>query len=125
MGIVRHTRLVAVVAIDEHHEVGGAERHLRPLMVAGGCANASLSITIDGQSCNIEHATAYALVWLSLTPHAQGERVAHKLVGIEASDAVAVGDGGEVDEIYKGVDLIEFLALQHPSDKLFAGRTVA
>ena len=105
--------------------MGGLERHLRTLVVAGGRADAALGIPIDGQACDVEHAAPDALVGLSLTPHSQGEGVAHELVGIEAADTVAVGDAGEVDEIDEGVDLIEFLALQHTTDELLTGRTVA
>ena len=105
--------------------MGGAEGHLRPFMVAGGCAHTSLGITIDGQSCDVEHTTSDAFIRFSLPTYTQGEGVAHELVGIEASDAVAIGDRGEVDEVYEGVDLVQFLALQHPPDELFAGWTVS
>ena len=52
-------------------------------------------------------------------------RLAHELIGIEASDAVAVCDGCKIDEVDEGVDLIEFLALQHAADELLAGWTIA
>ena len=96
-GIVSDTLFIAVVTVDEHHEMGGAEGHFRPFVVAGGCAHTSLGITIDGQSCDIEHTTSDAFIRFSLPTYTQGEGVAHELVGIEASDAVAIGDGGEVD----------------------------
>ena len=94
-------------------------------MVAGRCAHTTLGITIDRQSGYVEHASSYAFVGLSLTTHTQGKRIPHKLIGIEASDAVAIGDRGEVDQIDEGVYLIQLLALKHATDKLFAGRTIA
>ncbi len=115
---------VAVVAVDEDDEVGGLEGHLRALVVAGGGADASLGVAVDGQSGDVEHASADAFVGFALAADAEGERVADELVGIEAADAVAEGDGGEVDEVDEGINLIQLLALQHAADELLAGGTV-
>ena len=87
--------------------------------------DAALGIPIDGQACDVEHAASDPFIGFAFTSDAEGECGAHELVGIEAADTVAIGDAGEVDEIDERVDLIEFLALQHPSDELLTGRTVA
>ena len=123
-GVVEYALLVAVVAVDEYHEVGGGERHLGALVVAGGGADATEGIAVDGQAGDVEHAATDAFVGLALAADAERQGVAHELVGIEAADAVAEGDAGQVDEVDEGVDLVEFLALQHTADKLFAGGTV-
>ena len=94
-------------------------------MVACGRAHAPCRIAVDGQSLDIDHPAPDALVGLSCTSHTQRKRVALKLVGIEAPYAIAVGDGSQVDEVDECVDLVEFLALQHTTDELFGGRTVA
>ena len=94
-------------------------------MVAGRCADTPLCITIDGKTGNIDHATSNAFVGLSFTAYAKCQRVAGKLGGVEAANAVAESDGCQIDKVHERVYLVEFLALQHPSDECLAGRTVA
>ena len=105
--------------------MGGAECHLRTFVVTGGRANTAFCITVYGQACDVDGSSADALVRFFLTTNTQCERVAHELVCIKASDTVSESDGGEVHKVHEGVDLVEFLTLQHPADELFAGRTVA
>ena len=80
-GILHHTLLIAVVAIDEHYKMACAERYLRALMITGRCPYPTLRIAIDRQPCNIEHASSDAFIRLSLTSDAQCQRVAHELIG--------------------------------------------
>jgi transketolase C-terminal domain/subunit len=47
-GIVGYALFVAVVTVDEHHEVGGLQGHLSALIVASRGADTSLGIPIDG-----------------------------------------------------------------------------
>ena len=105
--------------------MSGLEGDFRALMVAGGRPHPTLCVAVDGQPLDVEHAAADALVRLAGTTDAEGERVAHELVGIKAADAVAVGDGGQVDEVNEGVNLVQLLALQHAAYELLAGRTIA
>ena len=91
--------LVSIVAVDENHKVRCAYRHLCALVVAGRCADASLGITIDGQTCYVEHTAPNTFIRFALAPYAEGERVAHKLVGIKATDTVTEGDAGKIDKI--------------------------
>ena len=116
LGILADALLVAVVAVDEYHEVGGAEGHLGTLVVAGRGPYPTLCVAVDRETGNVEHAAANALVGLTLAAHAEGQRVAHELVGIEAADAIAKGYRSEVHQVYQGVNLVEFLALLHASD---------
>ena len=125
MGILSDAVAVAVVAVDEDEQMARVDVNLGALVVAGGCANTALSIAVDGESVNVDHAATDAFVGLAFTPDAQRQRVAHKLVGIKAANAVAKGDGCQIDEVDKGVDLVELLALQHASDECLGGRTVA
>ena len=39
---------IAIVAIDEHNQMAGVERHLSPFIVACRSAHTSLRIAIDG-----------------------------------------------------------------------------
>ena len=86
-GIIDDTLFLAVVAVDEYHEVGGVDGHLRALVVAGGCTYAALCVAIDGQSCDVEHAAPDAFVGFAFAPDTQCQSVAHELIGIEAADA--------------------------------------
>ena len=124
-GILGDALPVAVIAVDEDYEVGGGELHLSALVVAGGCSDASLCITIYWQPVDVYHAAPYAFIGFSFASYAECQCVANKLVGIEAANAVAVCDGGEIDEVNEGVALIEFLALQHAAYEGFGGRTIA
>ena len=124
LGIGGDAVAVAVVAVDEDDEVGGLKRHLRALVVAGGGADSSLGIAVDGEPGDVEHASADALVGFALAADTEGEGITDELIGIEAADAVAEGDGGEVDEVDEGINLIQLLALQHATDELFAGGAV-
>ena len=72
LGVLTHMALIAVVTIDEHHEVGGFERDLGALIVGGGRSHATLLVAVDGQSGNVYHSTAYALVRFALASYAQG-----------------------------------------------------
>ena len=108
-GIGDDTLLIAVIAVDEHHEMGGAECHLRTFVVTGGRANTAFCITVYGQACDVDGSSADALVRFFLTTNTQCERVAHELVCIKASDTVSESDGGEVHKVHEGVDLVEFL----------------
>ena len=124
-GILHHALLIAVIAIDEHYKMACAERYLRALMITGRCPHPTLRIAIDRQPCNIEHASSDALIRLSLTPDAQCQRVAHELIGIKPSYAVAIGNGSQIDKVHEGVNLIELLTLQHATYELFGGRAIA
>ena len=46
--ILPHPLLIAVIAIDQHHQMAGVQRHLCTLVVTGGRTHATLCITIDG-----------------------------------------------------------------------------
>ena len=104
--ILGDTLDVAVVAIDEDYEMGGGELHLGALVVAGGCADTSLCITIDGKSVDVYHTSSDAFIWFSFAPYAECQGIANKLVCIKAAYAIAIGDRGEVDKIYEGVTLV-------------------
>ena len=124
-GVLRDALFVAVIAIDEDDEVSGLDGHLRALIVAGGSTYTALGIAIDGEPGDVEHPSPDAFIGLTFTAYTECQCVAHELIGIEASDAVAVCDGCKIDEVDEGVDLIEFLALQHAADELLAGWTIA
>ena len=124
-GILAHPLLVAVVAVDEHQQVCRGEGHLRPFVVARRRAYPTLLVAVDGQSRNVEHAAAYALVGLALAPDAQGQRRAHHLVGIKPADAVAIGYRGEVHQVDERVDLVELLPLEHAAYQLFGRWPIA
>ena len=124
-GIVADAVATAVVAVDEHHEVARLEGNLGTLVVAGGRAYPTLLVAIDGQAVDVDHAAANALVGFSLAADAEGQCVAHELGGVEAANAVAIDDGGEVDEVDEGVNLIECLALQDTAYECLGGRSVA
>ena len=125
LGVFNDALFVAIVAVDEYDEVGGGEFHFCSLIVAGGCAYPTLCIAIHRQTMDIDHASSDAFVGLALTANAQRQCVANKLIGIEAANAVAVGDGSQIDEIDERIYLIERLALEHPSDERLRGRTIA
>ena len=125
LGILCNTVSIAVVAVDEDEQMTRVEVYLGALVVAGGCADTTLCITVDGQSLDIDHAASNAFVGFSFASNAQCQRIAHELVSIEASDAIAVGNGRQIDEVDEGIDLIELFALQHASDKCLRGRTIA
>ena len=110
LGSGAHGLLVAVVAVDECHEVARLKPHLRALIVAGGCSHASSVVAIDGQSSDVEHAAADAFVWFALASHAECQRVAVELVAVKASDAVAILYACEVYQVYQCVYLVQFLA---------------
>ena len=118
-GILADTLLVAVVAVNENHQMTGVNSHLRTLMVAGGSANTTQGITVHGESFDIYHATTNALVRLSFTANTQSERVALELVSIEPANAVAIGDAGQVDKVNKRVALVEFFPLKQTAYQRF------
>ena len=107
---------VAVIAVDDGEETGCLQGKLGALVVAGGCAYSAEGVTIDGQTGDVEGAAANAFVGFTFLTDAEGEgghwcpcgrTAGHTdLVGIKASDAVTVGNAGEVDEIHQGVHLI-------------------
>ena len=88
--------------------MGGLAGHLGSFVVTCGCSYAALCVTIDWQAVNVDVPTSDAFVWFTFTSDSQCERVAHEFVGIEAADAVSVGDGCQIDEVNEGVALIEF-----------------
>ncbi len=104
--ILGDTLGVAVVAVDEDYEMGGRELHLGAFVIAGGCADTSLCITIDGQSVDIYHTSSDAFIGFAFAPYAECQGVTDELISIETTNAIAIGDGGEVYEIYEGVTLI-------------------
>ena len=110
-GIVHDSLGIAVVAVDKHDKTGGGETDLRALVVAGGRAYPTLAVAIDRQTGYIDGAAAYAFIRFSLAAYAQRERIADKVGRIETADAVAIGDGGQIDEVNEGVNLIKLLAL--------------
>ena len=121
---------VAIVAVDNGEEMSGPKGEFGALVVAGGGADTTQRIAVNGKSGDVQGAAADALVGLAFAPDAQGEPCGRStgcsnFVGIEAADAVAEGDGGEVDEVHKGVHAIEVLALQGPPDECFAAGAVA
>ena len=111
LGIGDDALSVAIVAVDEYHEMGGVKCHLRTLVVAGGSAYATLGIAIHRQSCNVQRSASDTLVGFSFASDAQGEGISYEMVCIETTDAITEGDGGEVYQVDEGVDLIEFLTL--------------
>ena len=124
-GIVGDTVTIAVIAVDEDEEATGGEVYLGALVVTGGGAYPTLGVTIDGQSMDVDHAAADAFVGLSLTADAEGQGVAHELGGVEAANAVAIGDGGQVDEVDQRVNLVEGLALQDAAYQGLGGGAIA
>ena len=111
LGVFNDALFVAIVAVDEYDEVGGGEFHFCSLIVAGGSAYPTLCITIHRQAMDIDHPSSDTLVRLALTAYAQRQCVALKLIGIEAANAIAVGDGSQIDEIDERIYLIERLSL--------------
>ena len=120
LGAMADVLAIAVVAVDECEEMGGAEAHLGAFVVACWGTDASDGVAVDGQSADVELSSADAFVWLAFLAYAEGEGVARYLVAIEASDAISVGYGCEVDEVDGGVDLIEVFALQGAAHECFA-----
>ena len=125
LSVLADAVFVAVVSVDEYGEAGGLQGDLRALVVAGGSAHAADGVAIDGQSLDVDCASANAFVRLAGAPDAQRERVAHELRGVESADGVAKADAGQIDEIYEGVDLIEGFALQHAADEGLGSGSIA
>ena len=65
-------RLIAVITIDEHHEMGRLKGYLRTLIVRRGRAYPTFAVAVDREAGNVYHASPYALVWLALTTNAEG-----------------------------------------------------
>ena len=125
LGIGAHLTFVAIIAIDEHHQMTGVDGDLCALVVARRRPHPTHGITIDGQAFNIEHASADALIGFASSSDAKCQRIAHKLRGIKAADRIAKAYTGKVYQVDERVNLIEFLALQHAADELLRSRTVA
>ena len=70
LGILDDALLVAVVAVDEHDQMAGVERHLGAFVVAGGGAYATQGIAIDGEAVDVDLATSDAFVRFSLASDA-------------------------------------------------------
>ena len=120
-----HLVFVAIISVDKDYQVGGLQFHLRSLVVAGRGSYTADLVTIDGQSLDVDCASSDAFVGFAGFSYAEAEGIALKLVGVKATDAVAIDNAGEVDQIYQGVDLVQCLALQHTAYQSFRGRTVA
>ena len=119
---------IAVVAIDDGEKMGGVEAEFSALVVAGGSANASKGIAVDRETSDVEGATPNAFVGFAFATDSKGQgnvRIGRNLIGIKTTYTVAVGDAGEVDEVYEGIDAIEFLALKCTSDKGFSTGAIA
>ena len=123
-GILAYTLTIAVVTINENHKMAGVKCHLCALIIASGCANPTLSIAIDRKSVNIDESATDAFVRFALASNTQCKCIAHKTVGIKTTNAVAISNRCEVDQIYQRILLIEFLALQHPAYQGFRCRTI-
>ena len=67
---------VAIIAIDEHHQMTGVNGDFRTLVVARRRPYPTYSITIDGQAFNIEHATTDALIGFASSSDAKRQRIA-------------------------------------------------
>ena len=120
-----HGVLIAIVSVDKRHEVTCLQAHLRALIVACWRTYPTRVVTIHRQTSNVEHATTDTLVRLTLTSHAERERVAVKLVAIEATNAVAIFYACKVYQVHERVYLIKLLALQHAANESLRRRTVA
>ena len=105
--------------------MAGVQGHLRTLMVAGGCADAAEAIPIDRETLNINEPAAYTLIRFSLATDTECQGIAHEPVCIETSNAVAIGYGGQIDQVHQRIALIERLALQHAANQGLRGRPVA
>ena len=54
-------RLIAIIAIDEHHKVSCPKGYLRAFIVRCGRAHPTLVVAIDRKSGNVYQASSYAL----------------------------------------------------------------
>ena len=124
-GVFGNTVPIAVVTIDEDKQTSGVEINLSAFVVTGRCADTTLSIAVDRQAMDVNHAATDTLVGFTFASDAECQRITNELIGIKAAYAITIGNGCQVDEVDEGVDLIEFLTLQHTSDKSFRGRTIA
>lgn len=124
LSVCPHLALIAVVTIDEHHEMCRLKGYLRALVVRRGRAHSTFAVAVDRKAGNVYHASPDALVWLAFTANAERQGVALKLVGIEASDAVTVGYAREIHQIDKRVYLVKALARELTTDKSLGGRTI-
>ncbi len=115
----------AIVAIDEHEEMGCVEPHHGAGAVAGGGGEGACFIAIDGKAIDVERAAADGFVGFGGATEGELNVGAYDLVGIEGCGAVVGEEGNEIDEVDDGVDCIEVLALHDAADELFAGGTVA
>lgn len=95
--IVGHSLLVAIVTIDEYHQMRGVDAYLGALIVARRCAHSADIIAVNGQPMDVNHATTDALVGFSFTPDAQCEGRSDKLICVKSADGVAESNGRKVD----------------------------
>ena len=96
-GVGLDLRLVAVVTVDEHEHAPSADGYFRALVVARRRAHSANGVAVDGQTGDVEHPSADALVRFALAADAECKRIACELVGVETAYAVAVGYACKVD----------------------------
>ena len=80
--------------------MGCGQTYLGPLIVGSRRPYSTHGIAIDGESRNVDHATADTLVRFTFPPHTERQRVTLELIRVKAADAVAIADARQVDEIH-------------------------
>ena len=90
LSVCPHLALIAVVTIDEHHEMCRLKGYLRALVVRRGRAHSTFAVAVDRKAGNVYHASPDALVWLAFTANAERQGVALKLARFTKSTSVSI-----------------------------------
>ena len=117
--------LVTTIAIDDGEDVGGADVHLRALVVAGGCAYAADGVAYDRHALYVERSAAYALEGLLVLAYPEAEVVARDLVGIESADAISRAQGHQVDEVHQRVYPVQLESAQQAAAQSLGRRAIS
>ena len=116
--------MVSVVTVDKCEEMTSRGVYFGAFVIAGRGPYSTFCVAIDRKPLNVEHTSPYSLVGLAFPSNAKHNALSNNLVIVESAYAVAISDGGQIDEINRGVNLIQSLAFEHSADEGLSRRAI-